>query len=145
MGKTKLHWILIVILVATTIIAIRLAYSYYNQLTDAKLSNTDKQFQLAICEKYNVFVSAVKEIGSRPYDIDNYDCYDHSVDLRKMLSDNNIQSSIMIKEGRDHAWVAVWIEATTGKFIGMGTEYVLEEIRNNNSICNCIKNNENTN
>jgi len=125
MAKIKLHWILIVILVASTIIATRLAYKYHDQLMDEKLSKIDQEIELKRCEKYNIFASAVKEIGSRPYDIDNYDCYDHSVDLQNLLAEQNIQSSIMIKTGRDHAWVAVWIEATTGKLISMNNNYVL--------------------
>lgn len=74
----------------------------------------------------NKFLESLSEVGSIPYDLETANCYDHSKLLQIKLFENNIESSIMINENRDHAWVAVWIEANTGKFIGANNFNVIE-------------------
>ena len=63
------------------------------------------------------FENIAEKIGSVPYDKVNNNCYDHSKAMTKALADAGIASSIIVNKDRSHAWVAVWIEGTTGRFI----------------------------
>ena len=87
---------------------------------------------------YTPFEQIISEIGSRNYNREQYNCYDFSKDLIKELEKANIKSSIAISEKRDHAWVTVWIEATTGKFILPSEDLKILELRDKNLkvICN---------
>lgn len=86
---------------------------------------------------YPLFVQAVSRIGNRSYDADLYNCYDFSKDLVQELEDAGIKSYIAIEKDRNHAWVVVPIEATTGKFVRPGEELEILELRDGemNVIC----------
>lgn len=79
---------------------------------------------------YNKFTAKVEEISQDPWAEDN-NCYDHSKALQQALKKDNIASSIFITPTRDHAFIAVWIEATTGNFI-KPDRYELGEARDYN-------------
>ena len=61
--------------------------------------------------------AALEEVGSMPYDRRYLNCYDHSKLLVAALAKRNMTSSIMVNSDRSHAWVAVWVEANTGRFV----------------------------
>ena len=86
--------------------------------------------ELAECQRsselYNEFKSAMRNITTDPYNREFNNCYDHSKLLQKAFADMGIESSIFISKDRDHAWVAPWMEATTGQFIMPGRYTVLE-------------------
>lgn len=86
---------------------------------------------------YPLFIQAVSRIGNRTYDEDLYNCYDFSKDLIEEFEDIGIKSSIAIEKDRNHAWVVVWIEATTGKFIRPDQDLEILELRDKelNVIC----------
>jgi len=85
--------------------------------------------RLENCEQFSLFKQASIKVGSRRWDQKDYNCKDFSVDLVKELEERGIKSSIAIAEERTHAWVLVWIEATTGEFIAPGTDLEILEIR----------------
>lgn len=109
-------------------------YSVYNE-HKAELMNSDLQQavdtgqqsvmiagnnlvdELTTCEEFNPFSKAMDNIGSIPWNATYDNCYDHSKQLSAALAKDGIMSSIMINGNRSHAWVAVWIEATTGHFV----------------------------
>ena len=82
--------------------------------------------------KHSDLTRAITLVGQIPYDADYNNCYDHSKTLMKALQDKDIASSILINKNRTHAWIAVWIEATTGKFIPTDNIYQILEIRDEN-------------
>lgn len=88
---------------------------------------------LKMCEEFVLQVSdlsrALRTVGSRAYDRETYNCYDHSKDLQTLLAESEIESSIFINRGRTHAWVAVWVEANTGQFISPDNSFYPLEIR----------------
>lgn len=94
-----------------------------------------------ICEdalnRFSSLYQATSEIGQIPYDASFSDCYDHSKLLTQKLAERNIRSSIMVNKDRSHAWVAVWIEATSGQFVPIKDgEQKLLEIRDGTNITN---------
>lgn len=101
---------------------------FINQNKECQSQLEECQLELEECKKYNVFRRAVLEIGYRPYS-NNYDCYDHSKDLQSELRELDIESSILINSGRDHAWIGVWIETTEGKFINPNHNLHILEVR----------------
>ena len=94
--------------------------------------------RLENCEQFSLFKQAAIKIGSRTWDENDYNCVDFSIDLVKELKESGIKSSIAIAEERTHAWVLVWIEATTGEFVNPDSELEILEIRNGKMevICN---------
>lgn len=101
---------------------------FVNQNRERQLKLDKCQLELDECKKYNVFRRAVLEIGYRPYS-NNYDCYGHSKDLQSALRELDIESSILINSGRNHAWLGVWIETTEGKFINPNHNLHILEVR----------------
>ena len=81
-------------------------------------------------EKWNEFKKDIGLVGAIPYS-ETKNCYYHSKLLQGKLSERGIQSSIFITPERDHAWIGVWIEATTGNFIETN-KYRIGEIRDKN-------------
>lgn len=92
------------------------------------IQNKISQAQLKECQRYNIFQQVVSEIGKREYSSE-YNCYDHAKDLQSGLRELDIESSILINSGRNHAWVGVWIETTTGQFISPDNNFEIMEIR----------------
>ena len=78
---------------------------------------------------YPLFVEAVRRIGDRAYDKELYNCVDFSKDLVREFERIGVKSSIAISEERDHAWVVVWIETTSGSFISPGEDLEILELR----------------
>jgi hypothetical protein len=72
----------------------------------------------------------------RNYNRETNNCYDQSQELQQWLAKFGIQSSIFINKDRNHAWLAVWVEATDGTFNIRGTHDILEvRDENLNVIC----------
>lgn len=80
-------------------------------------------------EKSNEFTKILNEIDPNDYDPDTNNCYDHSKALQKKLLAAGIESSIFIRDDREHAWVGVWIEATDGKFVKPNSGWNILEVR----------------
>lgn len=78
---------------------------------------------------FNPFQQAMQKIGSIPYDANFANCYDHSKLLAKELEKSGIKSSIFVNKDRSHAWIAVWIEANTGRFMLPENAQQLLEVR----------------
>lgn len=66
---------------------------------------------------------ALEDVGSVPYANPGMNCYDHSKLLQRELAKAGIESSIVINADRSHAWVAVWVEANTGRFVPPDNRY----------------------
>lgn len=96
------------------------------------------KWQEELLESGNDLTRAMRKIGSRAYDRENYNCYDHSKDLQRELEKYDIESSILVSEGRTHAWVAVWVEANTGQFMSTEHPYSILEMRDRDKrvVCN---------
>ena len=90
-------------------------------------------------KQFSQFELAVDKIGKIPYSSDYANCYDHSKLLQKELALLGIDSSIFVVDNRTHAFVAVWIEATTGQFIPPNNTFNLLEVRNSNLNVVCSK------
>lgn len=110
----------------------------------ATIAPTDPvRARLKTCEDQlrvrTAFAEDLAEIAARPYRNPGYNCYDHAKDLQKRLAINDIESTIFINEGRDHAWLAVWIEATTGEFMTTKHPFVVLEARDRNLNVICTK------
>lgn len=89
--------------------------------------------------QFHTFRNALKNIDIEDYDrYGGNNCYDQSQVLQKTLRDMGIESTIAVVEGREHAFLMVWIEATTGDFIPPEMGYNLIEFRasKHNVICN---------
>ena len=84
------------------------------------------------CKEYSLFKQAVIKVGSRTYDREKYNCVNFSKDLVKELEEVGIKGSIAVSETRNHAWVLVWIEATTGEFTSPKENLDILEIRDKN-------------
>ncbi|MCK4554889.1 hypothetical protein KAU19_08115 [Candidatus Parcubacteria bacterium] len=94
--------------------------------------------RLQECKKYPLFEQAVSKIGDRTkYDLEDYNCVDFSKDLVKELEEIGIKSNIAISDDRSHAWVLVWIETITGKFVRPEKALGILELRDQemNVIC----------
>ncbi|MCX6785946.1 MAG: hypothetical protein NTZ18_03805 [Candidatus Komeilibacteria bacterium] len=105
------------------------------QLT-LKLSASEAAYQEV--KKYNAFTKALDEIGSIPWTPGN-NCYDHSKALQEKLALDGIQSSIFINKDRSHAWLGVWVEATTGHFLPPTSPYKIVEVRDGSLNVVCTK------
>ena len=95
--------------------------------------------RLENCEEFSLFKQAAIKVGSRVWNENNYDCVDFSIDLVEELERKGIKSSIAIEKERTHAWVLIWVEATTGEFVSIEeTELEILEIRDGKMeiICN---------
>jgi hypothetical protein len=79
--------------------------------------------------QFSTLHRVVDEVGVIPYDADFANCYDQSQLLTAKLAEENVKSSIIIKEDRTHAYVAVWLEATTGQFVPIDDDATILEIR----------------
>jgi len=88
--------------------------------------------------QYQNFKKALEEIDERDYDKKDNNCYDHSLALQDKLRALGIESTIAIAENREHAFLMVWVEATSGEFISPSLDYNLIEFRSSeyDVICN---------
>lgn len=89
--------------------------------------------------QYNIFLKALGNRDPNKYEKNFYNCYDQSQELQKELQEVGIKSSIMVNEGRTHAWLAVWVEATSGKFKILSGDQHLLEVRDENLNVICSK------
>ncbi|MCK9578726.1 hypothetical protein M0R01_04550 [bacterium] len=101
------------------------------------LENENLKGQIEEAHLYNRFSDVLNIVGSMPYSKEN-NCYEHAKLLQQGFRQNGIESSIMIGENRSHAWVGVWVEATTGNFIEPD-KYKMIEVRDNNLNVICSK------
>ena len=88
-----------------------------------------------IYQKYKPIENVLQEILVNDYDIDNYNCVDFTEDLQEDLKEIDIASVKIIgrtpksiKNGRRHEWIAIMFEPTTGKFVKVSSEYIVEEL-----------------
>ena len=88
--------------------------------------------------QFHTFRNALKDIDIADYDRQSNNCYQQSQALQKKLREMGIDSTIAVVKGREHAFLMVWIEATTGNFIPPEFGYDLIEFRasKHNVICN---------
>ena len=49
--------------------------------------------------------------------------------MQQELLDIDIESSIFINKDRDHSWLGIWVEATTGDFISPQNDFQIMELR----------------
>jgi hypothetical protein len=77
---------------------------------------------------YAILSGVLEDVANVPYSPIGANCYDHSKQLVNKLYLEGFQSSIMVNSDRTHAWVAVWIDANTGRLIrvGQGNQKLLE-------------------
>ena len=102
-----------------------------------ELQNRRYKEKLQHCKEFSLFTQTVAQIGNKTYDLNNYNCVDFSQDLVKELEEIGIKSNIAVSEERQHAWVVVWIEATTGEFIRPERDLGILELRDEgmNVVC----------
>lgn len=81
--------------------------------------------QQQVYHEHGSFYDARVKISQREY-TDNYKCLDFSKDLVSELEKIGIKSELIIGDlnGQRHAWVEVWIEPISGKFIGIDEDYI---------------------
>ena len=108
-----------------------------NENWGLELQNRTYKKRLQECKKYPLFEQVVSETESWRYDLKNYNCVDFSKDLVRKLEEIGIKSNIAISKDRTHAWVVVFVEATTGNFINPKSELEILEIRNSDSEVVC--------
>lgn len=101
---------------------------------DSRVRILEKERQSYL--RWALFSKLATQIGKIPWS-EEFDCYDHSKALQKLLKENGIESSIMVNSNRDHAWLALWVDANTGNLMTPDHEYVLKEVRDHNlqTIC----------
>ena len=124
------------ITISLLLFSIGFSVRYYAQMCDqanikvweSRLENRICEGKLKQCQEYNLFQQATSEVSKRPWSED-YDCYEHAKSLQEALRGAGMESSILINEGRTHAWNCVWIEAITGQFIDPENDYEIMEIR----------------
>ena len=68
-------------------------------------------------KEQRLLTGIVNIVGDTPYRNPGNNCYDSSKKIVNELDKLGVQSSILINKDRTHAWVALWIEATTGKLV----------------------------
>lgn len=134
--KTKLLIIIISFLTGT---AFYCGFQLYFTVMNA-IANPICQETICVCHKaesYPTFEQAIQRVENRTYSLENYNCVDFSKDLVRELERIGIKSSIAINKGRTHAWVVVWVEATTGGFTLPSEDLEILELRdrNMNVIC----------
>lgn len=88
--------------------------------------------------QFHTFRNALKDIDIIEYDRETNNCWDQSQALQAKLREMGIDSTIAVVDGREHAFLMVWIEATTGDFIPPDKGYKLIEFRGSkyDVICN---------
>lgn len=90
---------------------------YKNTVSGYSVSEMIRLSQESEIRQCDGMHKALAWIKTTPYDKEENNCYDRSQALQKRLKELNIESSILINEKRNHAWVAVWIEPDTGTFV----------------------------
>lgn len=80
----------------------------------------------------NIFKKLLKSIEGDKYDRSYNNCLDYSSRLQMALRENGIESSIMVRDDRGHAWLGVWIESTSGDFVPINTGWDILELRDYN-------------
>ena len=116
---------IIIIFVLGTLL-IMAAFVTHNLSKELAVMQTKNNASQETLERFSAFHRAMKDIGVIPYDSSFANCYDQSKLLTQKLAEANIKSSIIIRGDRGHSWVAVWIEATSGQFVPISEEEILE-------------------
>lgn len=104
--------------------------SLKRELLQSQIQSVGTEVGFAGCKstlnEFSAFNRAIEKIGTIPYNSDGANCYDQSKLMTAAFAEEGIKSSIIIKGDRSHSWVAVWIEATSGRFVPIGEEEILE-------------------
>lgn len=108
-----------------------------NRNWELESQNRRYRERLQECKKYPLFEQVISGIDIGEYDLENYNCVDFSKDLVKRLEEIGIKSNIAINKDRTHAWVIIWVEATSGRFIRPDNDLGILELRDKemNVIC----------
>ena len=87
--------------------------------------------------QYNIFRKILDKATPLDYDRETNNCYDQTKRMQQELLDIDIESSIFINKDRDHSWLGIWVEATTGDFISPQNDFQIMELRDKdlNAIC----------
>lgn len=111
-------------------------FQLYFEVMDAIINPMCPETICYQARSYPLFEQAVEKIGGRVY-TEDYKCLHFSKDLVGELERGKVKSSIAISKDRKHAWVVVWIEATTGDFIPPNRNLEILELRDKdmNVIC----------
>ena len=88
-----------------------------------------------IYEKYLPLERALRNVSSNDYNLDDYNCVNFTKDLQKELNELDIASVKIIgrtpkgiEDGYRHEWIAIQFEPTTGEFIKVSDNYMVEEL-----------------
>lgn len=120
-GKFILNWILIFLIVG-------LCYSWLElQFLKLTLVNVSEiEYVYLPNNSYLKLEMALRETASIQYNKRNYNCVEFSNDLIKKLDGFGIKAEGVGgigPEGGCHAWVSIWIEPQTGRFISPSEDY----------------------
>ena len=107
----------------------RVGISLKNENWALKMQSQRYKERLQECKKYPLFKQVVSEIDNRKYHLLDYNCVDFSKDLVKKLEEIGIKSNIAVDQERQHAWVVIWIAATSGRFIHPEEDLGILELR----------------
>ncbi len=81
---------------------------------------------MMVDDEFNKIQRALAETASKEYVRDEYNCVNFSEDLVSRLKGRGIYANTV--EGRTseggHMWVEVWLEATSGHFVGYSNDYI---------------------
>ncbi len=80
----------------------------------------------------NIFKKILSEIKRDEYDRSNNNCVDYSKRLQLAFRELGIESTIMVRSDRGHAWLAVWVEPTNGEFLAPDLGWDILELRDHN-------------
>ncbi len=125
-----------ILVAAIFVLILGTAYNYINfVIKDLKSTIAEYEEKIPNCKEYSLFEQAVARIGNREYILDEYDCVDFSRDLVRELEKDGIKS--VIATSKTHAWVLVFVEATTGEFISPNRKLEISDVRDRdmNVIC----------
>jgi len=78
------------------------------------------------------FKKVLAEIDRSKYDRSVNNCLDYSKRLQTALRKLDIESTIMVRSDRGHAWLAIWVESTTGEFLKPDLGWEILELRDHN-------------
>lgn len=111
---------------------------YRSDLEHAGYNEIYLNNELRYLTQFHTFRNVLDDVDILDYDREDNNCYQQSQGLQQALRDIGIDSTIAVVEGREHAFLMVWIEATTGDFIPPEVGYNLIEFRESkyNVICN---------
>lgn len=141
----RIHNLVIILMVVClwtgTVSTIRIAKYYDRQLDllgeayGIGIQNCNEKLK-EVNQKYlqcNGFRQILMSAKSEVYNRATNNCYMQSKRMQaELLSKYGIVSSIFINENRNHAWLGVWVEATSGQFVPASNNLHMIEVRDHN-------------